>query len=38
METKEQLLAKIHFFLPALNETELRMVVGFIKGIKKNQG
>ena len=37
-ETREQTVAKIEFFLPELTDAQLRMVSGFIKGIKKNQG
>jgi hypothetical protein len=37
-ETREQTVAKIEFFLPGLTDEQLRMVSGFIKGIKKNQG
>lgn len=37
-ETREQTIAKIEFNLPALTDEQLRMVSGFIKGIKKGQG
>lgn len=37
-ETREQTISKIEFHLPALTDAELRMVSGFIRGIKKNQG
>lgn len=37
-ETREQTLAKIEFHLPGLTDTQLKMVAGFIRGIKKNQG
>ena len=37
-ETREQTVAKIEFHLPTLTDEQLRMVSGFIKGIKKNQG
>lgn len=38
VETREQTLKKIEFYLPHLTDSELRLVSGFIKGIKKNQG
>lgn len=38
METREQTLEKIKFYLPELTDEQLRMVAGFIRGIKKNQG
>lgn len=38
METREQTIAKIEFHLPTLTDEQLRMVAGFIRGIKKNQG
>ena len=38
MEKREETISKIEFFLPMLTDSELRMVSGFIKGIKKNQG
>ncbi len=34
-ETREQTLKKIEFHLPSLTDQELRMVAGFIRGIKK---
>lgn len=34
-ETREQTIRKIEFRLPTLTDEELRMVNGFIKGIKK---
>lgn len=37
-ETREQTLKKIEYYLPQLSDKELKMVSGFIKGIKKNQG
>lgn len=37
-ETREQTLAKIEFYLPTLTDEQIRMVSGFIRGIKKNQG
>ena len=37
-ETREQTLAKIEFHLPSLTDAQLRMVAGFIRGIKKSQG
>lgn len=36
-ETREQTLTKIEFYLPTLTDAQLRMVAGFIRGIKKNQ-
>jgi hypothetical protein len=38
METREQTLQKIEFYLPNLSDRHLRLVLAFIKGIKKNQG
>ena len=38
IETREQTLMKIEFYLQDLTDSELRLVSGFIKGIKKNQG
>ncbi len=35
METREQTLAKIQFYLPKLDDRELKMVAGFIRGLKK---
>jgi hypothetical protein len=37
-ETREQTINKIEFYLPTLTDEQLRMVSGFIKGIKKSQG
>lgn len=37
-ETREQTMQKIQFHLPTLTDTQLRMVAGFIRGIKKSQG
>lgn len=34
-ETREQTLSKIEYHLPTLTDKELRMVSGFIRGIKK---
>lgn len=36
-ETREQTLQKIRFYLPTLTDRELRMVAGFIRGLKKGQ-
>lgn len=36
-ETREQTLQKIRFYLPMLTDAELRMVAGFIRGLKKGQ-
>lgn len=33
VETREQTMAKILFFLPKLTDQQLRMVKGFIKGL-----
>lgn len=38
IETREETMAKIEFHLQMLTDTQLKMVSGFIKGIKKNQG
>ena len=38
IETREQTLAKIEFLLPTLTDAQLRMVSGFIRGIKKGEG
>lgn len=38
VETREQTMQKINFYLPTLTDAQLRMVAGFIRGIKKNQG
>lgn len=35
METREQTLAKIEFYLQKLDDRELKMVSGFIRGLKK---
>lgn len=35
METREQTMKKILFYLPTLTDKQLRMVAGFIRGIKK---
>lgn len=34
-ETKEQILEIIQFYLPTLTERQLRMVRGFIRGLKR---
>lgn len=33
-ETRDQTMAKIQYYLPKLTDKELRMVIGFIRGIK----
>lgn len=33
-ETREQTMAKIEYHLPKLTDKELRMVSGFIRGLK----
>lgn len=33
-ETREQTMKKIEFHLPALTNEQLRLVAGFIKGVK----
>ena len=38
METREQTMAKIEFYLPKLTDEQLRMVAGFIRGIQKGEG
>lgn len=35
METREQTLAKINFYLPKLTDKQLKMVAGFILGLLK---
>ena len=35
VETREQTMAKIQFYLPGLDDRELKMVSGFIRGLKK---
>ena len=35
IETREQTMAKIEFHLTTLTDDQLRMVSGFIRGIKK---
>jgi hypothetical protein len=37
-ETRDQTMQKIEFHLPTLTDAQLRMVAGFIRGIKKSQG
>ena len=32
-ETREQIMAKIQFFLPKLNDRQLKMVSAFIRGM-----
>lgn len=36
-ETREQTMAKIEFHLPGLTDAQLRLVSGFIRGIKKGE-
>lgn len=38
IETREQTMAKIKFYLPTLTDAQLRMVSGFIRGIKQGEG
>ena len=38
METREQTLKKIEFYLPTLTDKQLRLVAAFIRGIRKDQG
>lgn len=38
METKEQTMQKITFYLPELTDRQLRLVAAFIRGIRKDQG
>lgn len=35
-ETRDQTFAKIQFHLPELTDAQLRIVLAFIKGIKKS--
>ena len=35
IETREQTLKKLEFYIPMLTDAELRMVTGFARGIKK---
>ena len=35
VETRDQTMVKIEFYLPTLTDAQLRMVAGFIRGIKK---
>ena len=37
METREQTIQKIEFYLPKLTDDQLRMVAGFIRGIQKGE-
>lgn len=37
METKEQTIAKIMFYLDKLSDRSLRMVVGFMRGLLKGE-
>ena len=34
-ETREQTIEKLKFYLPKLTDRQLRMVVGFVKGLLK---
>ena len=36
-ETREQILEVINFYLPTLTERQLRMVRGFIRGLKRDK-
>lgn len=38
METREMTMKKIEFYLSKLTDKELRIVVSFIRGIKKELG
>ena len=38
IETREQTMAKIDFYLPKLTDAQLRMVAAFIRGILKEVG
>lgn len=38
METREQTMSKIKFYLPTLTNEQLRIMAGLIRGMKKNQG
>ena len=35
-ETREQIMEVIQFYLPTLTDRQLRLVKGFIKGLKMN--
>lgn len=37
IETREQTMAKIDYYLPTLTDSQLRMVAWFIRGIKKGE-
>ena len=37
METREQIMHKITFYLPKLTDAQLRMVAGFIRGLFKRK-
>ena len=37
-ETRGETLRKIDFYLPTLTDEQLRMVAGFIRGLKKGEG
>lgn len=34
-ETREQTIRKIEFYIPSLTDSELRLAVAFIRGMKK---
>ena len=36
IETREQILEVIQFYLPTLTDRQLRMVKGFVKGLRMN--
>lgn len=36
-ETREQTIKKIAFYLPELTDDQLRLVAGFIKGVKNTR-
>jgi hypothetical protein len=38
METREQTMRKIEFYLSKLTDRELRIVVAFLRGMKKELG
>ena len=38
METREQTMRKIEFYLSKLTDKELRLVVSFMRGMKKELG
>ena len=37
VETREQTLKKIEFYLPKLTDAQLRMVCGFIRGVRRGK-